>query len=191
MKSRQISETSEITRLLQEWNQGDTGSRDRLMSLVYDRLHRLADQHFAGERSGHTLQPTALIHEAFLNLDKVEVNWRDRDHFYALVAQMMRRLLVDHARSRARLKRGGDQLKLDLNADELSASAPSADLLALDAALTRLESQSQRTAQTLELIYFGGLTQEAVAEVQGVSRRTVDRDLKLGRAWLRAELEVS
>ena len=120
MNSSQTGETSEITRLLQNWNQGDAGSRDRLMRLVYDRLHRLADQHFSGERSGHTLQPTALVHEAFLNLEKVDVEWRDRDHFYALVAQMMRRLLVDHARSRARLKRGGDQLKVDLESGDVS-----------------------------------------------------------------------
>jgi len=191
MNSSQTGETSEITRLLQNWNQGDAGSRDRLMRLVYDRLHRLADQHFSGERSGHTLQPTALVHEAFLNLEKVDVEWRDRDHFYALVAQMMRRLLVDHARSRARLKRGGDQLKVDLESGDVSSPAPSADLLALDAALTKLASHSQRTARTLELIYFGGLTQDAVAEVLGISRRTVDRDLKLGRAWLRTELEAS
>lgn len=190
MVSNPASDKTEITRLLQNWNQGDIGSRDRLMGLVYDRLHRLADQHFAGERSSHTLQPTALVHEAFLNLDKVDVEWRDRDHFYALVAQMMRRLLVDHARSRARLKRGGDQLQIDLDSDGISSPAPSTNLLALDAALTRLASQSERTAKTLELIYFGGLTQNAAADVLGISRRTVDRDLKLGRAWLRAELEV-
>lgn len=191
MDSSLTGEKAEITRLLQNWNQGDNQSRDRLMSLVYARLHRLADQHFASERSSHTLQPTALVHEAFLNLDKVNVDWQDRDHFYALVAQMMRRLLVDHARSRARFKRGGDQFKVDLDSDDVSAPAPSTDLLALDAALTKLAEQSERTARTLELIYFGGLTQEAVADILGISRRTVDRDLKLGRAWLRAELDTA
>jgi RNA polymerase sigma factor (TIGR02999 family) len=178
----------EITRLLRHWSRGDDNARDRLLSVVYDRLHRLANQQFSRERDNHTLQATALVHEAFISLDAVDIDWQGRDHFYALVAQVMRRLLVDHARSRSRLKRGGDRLQVELEDSWHSEPAPSADLLALDDALNRLAAQSERIARTLELTYFGGLTQEQVADVVGVSRRTVDRDLKLGRAWLKSEL---
>ncbi len=184
-----VADNQDITRLLKHWNAGDEQARERLMALVYDRLRQLADQQFSRERSDHTLQPTALVHEAFLNLDSIEIEWRDRDHFYALAAQMMRRLLVDHARARLRQKRGGGQIHVELDVAELDTPAPSIELLALDEALNRLADQSERTAQTLEMIYFGGLTQDTVARVLSISRRTVDRDLKLGRAWLKSELE--
>jgi RNA polymerase sigma factor (TIGR02999 family) len=180
----------EITRLLHDWNNGDDHAADALMSAVYERLRQLAAQHFASERSGHTLQATALVHEAFLGLRSVEIDWQDRNHFYALATQMMRRLLVDHARARARQKRGGGQLHVQLELVDLDTPAPTVDLLTLDDALSRLAEGSVRTARALELTYFGGLTQDDVAGVLGVSRRTVDRDLKLGRAWLRSVLEA-
>lgn len=158
------------------------------MSAVYERLRQLAAQHFARERSGHTLQPTALVHEAFLGLQNSAIDWQDRHHFYALAAQMMRRLLVDHARSRLRQKRGGDQLRVELDSLELPTSESDVDLLALDSALERLLTINERTSRVLEMIYFGGLTQDSVAEVLDISRRTVDRDLNFGRAWLKREL---
>ncbi|AKS42490.1 sigma-70 family RNA polymerase sigma factor [Wenzhouxiangella marina] len=185
------ADSSEITQLLRHWSQGDERARDQLLARVYDRLHQLADQQFRRERGNHTLQPTALVHEAFISLDSVDIEWQGRDHFYALVAQVMRRLLVDHARSRARQKRGGGQIQIELEDCDASTPAPSTDLLALDEALTRLAERSERIARALELCYFGGLTQDAVARILDISRRTVDRDLKLGRAWLRAELEAS
>lgn len=178
----------EITRLLHDWNGGDVQAAESLISAVYERLRQLASQQFASERSGHTLQPTALVHEAFLGLQKADVDWQDRHHFYALAAQMMRRLLVDHARARLREKRGGGQCRVELDTRELGSPAVDADLLLLDDALDKLATRNLRTARVLELIYFGGLTQDAVAEVLDISRRTIDRDLKLGRAWLKKEL---
>ncbi len=180
----------EITHLLRHWSRGDESARERLLAVVYDRLHQLADRQFAKERDNHTLQATALVHEAFISLDSVDIDWQSRDHFYALVAQVMRRLLVDHARARSRQKRGGGRLQVELQDGSLSQPAPSADLLALDDALSRLSGQSDRIARALELTYFAGLTQDRVAQILSVSRRTVDRDLKLGRAWLKNELEA-
>lgn len=180
----------DITRLLHDWRGGSEQARDALMPLVYDVLHRLANQQFSRERSDHTLQPTALVHEAFLNLDGSSVDWQDRNHFYAVAARMMRRVLVDHARGRSRSKRGGDRIRVDLATADIRSPAPEADLLVLDEALTRLAEHSERTVRILELAYFGGLTREAVADVLGISSRTVDRDLKLGRAWLRNQLQV-
>ncbi len=188
MVSHCTDERPEITRLLHSWSRGDERSRERLMTLVYQRLHQLADRQFASERSGHTLQPTALVNEAFLSLEASDIDWQDRSHFYALAAQVMRRLLVDHARTRARSKRGGDQVRVDLEASDPGVAGPSVEMLAFDQALESLAENSARTARVMELTYFGGLSQQAVAEVVGISRSTVDRDLKLGRAWLREQL---
>lgn len=182
------SDGSQITRLLRHWRHGDQAACEQLMGLVYQRLHELADRQFAHERSGHTLQPTALVNEAFLNLEAHDVDWQDRNHFYALAAQVMRHLLVDHARARSRLKRGGDLVRVDLEASQAAVDGPSVDMLTFDQALDELARNNERTARVLELTYFGGLTQDAIATLTGVSRRTVDRDLKLGRAWLRSRL---
>lgn len=190
-RDREDDNRENITRLLHKWKDGDENARDALIPLVYDSLHRLADQQFARERPGHTLQPTVLVHEAFLSLDDCGVEWRDRNHFYAIAARAMRRVLVDHARARLRKKRGGSRVRVDLTASEIPSPAPDADLLVLDEALGRLARHSERTSQILELTYFGGLTRDAVATVLNVSSRTVDRDLSLGRAWLRRELEAS
>lgn len=182
--------TQEITRLLRYWQEGDQEACEELMTLVYQRLHQLADSQLARERSGHTLQPTALVNEAFLNLDANEIEWQDRNHFYALAAQVMRHLLVDHARSRSRIKRGGNLVRVDLETSQASVNGPSVEMLAFDQALDDLAENNSRTARVLELTYFGGLTQDAIASLVGVSRRTVDRDLKLGRAWLRTRLKT-
>ena len=180
----------QITRLLQGWRGGDERAMEALMPLVYDSLHRLADRQFAGERCGHTLQPTALVHEAFLSLGNSDIEWQDRNHFYAVAASAMRRILVDHARARLRKKRGGGHFRVDLTASGIPAPVPDAGMLTLDDALARLARHSERTSRILELTYFGGLNRDDVASVMSVSSRTVDRDLSLGRAWLRRELEV-
>jgi len=182
------SQAPQITRLLRHWRSGDQEACEQLMTLVYQRLHELADRQFARERSGHTLQPTALVNEAFLNLEANDIDWQDSNHFYALAAQVMRNLLVDHARSRSRAKRGGDLVRIDLDASQASVEPPSVDMLNFDQALGELAENNSRTARVLELTYFGGLTQESIAALLDVSRRTVDRDLKLGRAWLRSRL---
>lgn len=181
----------ELTRLLHQWQSGDPAARDRLMPLVYDTLHRLADQQFSRERADHTLQPTALVHEAFLNLDRGDIAWHDRQHFYAMVARTMRHVLVDHARAKLRHKRGGGRLRVELSSSDLPAPEADADLLMLDHALNRLAERSARVSQVLELVYFAGLTRTDVAEITATSARTVDRDLSLGRAWLRRELDNS
>lgn len=180
-----------ITRLLHKWKDGDEGARDSLMPLVYDTLHHLANQQFGREQAGHTLQPTALVHEAFLSLENSEIEWQDRQHFYAVAARAMRRILVDHARMKLRNKRGGNRLRVDLTGSDIPAPAPDADILILDDALDRLADHSERTSRILELTYFGGLSRDAVAGVMNISSRTVDRDLNLGRAWLRRRLDAS
>ena len=183
-------EQGEITQLLQHWRGGDEQARERLIQRVYDTLHSLARRQFARERSGHTLQPTILVHEAFMNLDGSNVDWRDRNHFFATVARAMRRLLVDHARARQRAIRGGDRIRVDLTGSNLAGPEPHVDMLALDEALQRLARHSQRAADIMELTYFGGLDRNAVAEVLDIGSRTVDRDLNLARAWLRRQLDA-
>lgn len=186
----QSNQDKEITRLLHQWKDGNAEARRALMPVVYQSLRRLAERQFAGENPGHTLQPTALVHEAFLNLEGSAVDWRDRQHFYAVAARAMRHILVDHARGKLRLKRGGSELQVDLDLDQIAAPEAAADLIALDEALEQLEAHSERTARVLELTYFAGLPRDAVAEVMDISSRTVDRDLSLGRAWLRKQLKA-
>lgn len=186
----QPDRADEITRLLHQWKGGDLEARGTLIPVVYQTLRRLAERQFAGENPGHTLQPTALVHEAFLNLESSDVDWRDRQHFYAVAARAMRHILVDHARGKLRLKRGGGELQLDIDLDQIAAPEAAADLIALDQALDQLEAQSERTARVLELTYFGGLARDAVAEIMEISSRSVDRDLSIGRAWLRKQLKA-
>lgn len=184
-----MSETSErITRLLRAWGEGESSAGEQLFPLVYEHLRQIAARQFAGENSGHTLRPTALVHEAFLKLDAHGVDINDRRHFYALAARTMRNILVDHARGRRREKRGGDRVRVTLQDASVSMAAPEADLLDLDAALAALEQENERVARTIEYIYFGGLSRDEVSEQLEVSPRTVDRDLRLGRAWLRTQL---
>lgn len=182
-------ESIRITSLLRDWRTGDVVARDALLTHVYNALHRLAARQFSRERPDHTLQPTALVNEAFLNLDASDIDWQSRNHFYALAARTMRRILVDYARNRNRGKRGGSRVRVEIADDHLAMPAPDTDMLALDQALEELAGQSDRTARVLELTYFAGLTREAVADLLEVSSRTVDRDLKLGRAWLQRRLE--
>ena len=174
-----------ITRLLVAWNNGDEAALTELTPLVYEELHRLAHRYMGRERSGHTLQTSALVNEAFLRLvDWKNVQWQNRAHFFAVSAKLMRRILVDFARSNAYAKRGGGAAHLDL--DEVAVVSPGrdTDIVALDEALTALAALSPRQSQVVELRFFGGLSLEETAEVLKVSVGTVRRDWSLARAWL-------
>jgi len=178
-----------VTELLHAWHAGDLAARDRLVPLVYDDLHRLARGHLARERGGHTLQPTALIHEVYLRLmGHQDLDWQGRTHFFSLAATTMRRILVSHARKHRSAKRGRGGVAVTLCEDHAIAEARDVDLLALDAALTKLETIDARQCRVVELRYFGGLTIEETAAELGVSPATVKLDWSLARAWLFREL---
>jgi RNA polymerase sigma factor (TIGR02999 family) len=180
-----------VTELLHRWKAGDRSAHDALMPLVYDHLRRLAQRSLFGERPGHTLQHTALVHEAYLELVRMDVAWNDRAHFYALAARSMRRILVDHARTKKRHKRGRGVEHVPLEeAHGQAGPAPDVDLVALDEALERLAAIDARKSEMLEMRYFGGLKQEELSEVLGVSLATVNRDLVWAREWLKAELAL-
>jgi RNA polymerase sigma factor (TIGR02999 family) len=181
--------SEQITQLLQSWSQGDQGAIDKLVPLVYDELHRLAHRYMADERPGHTLQTTELVNEAYLRLvDSAHANWEGRAHFFGVCAQVMRRILVDWARSRQALKRGGDVRALDLDEALAVAKQPGMDLVAIDDALKALAAVDPRKSQVVELRFFGGLSVKEAAEVLKVSPETVQRDWKLAKSWLRREL---
>ncbi len=190
MVQNKQEEGQDITRLLLAWNEGNQEVLDKLMPLVYDELHRQAARFLRRERSDHTLQTTALIHEAYLKLvDQPEMNWESRTHFFAIAANTMRRILVDYARAKNAEKRGGDYLKLPLEeADSVAGKEKSIDLMALDEALTKLEKTDRRQARIVELRYFGDLTLEETAEALKISRTTVADDWAMARAWLHREL---
>jgi RNA polymerase sigma-70 factor, ECF subfamily len=179
----------EVTQLLLAWSDGDQTALEKLAPLVYGELHRLAKRYMGRERSGHTLQTTALVNEAYLQLINVkEVRWQNRAHFFAVSAQMMRRILVDFARERGQLKRGGGAQQVSLDEALVVSSERGADLLALDEALERLARLNARQSRGVELRYFGGLNEEEIAEVLKVSLRTVQSDWRLARTWLYREL---
>ncbi|MGE0132972.1 MAG: sigma-70 family RNA polymerase sigma factor [Blastocatellales bacterium] len=184
-----ISGSQQITNLLLAWGQGDQAALETLMPLVYDELHKVAARHLRGQRAGHTLQTTALVNEAYLRLiDASQVQWQNRAHFFAVAARLMRRILVDFARSRNYQKRGGGAQPVALEDAVIVAPERGADLLALDEALTRLQAHNARQAQVVELRYFGGLSEEETAEALKVSVRTVRRDWNFARVWLHREL---
>jgi RNA polymerase sigma factor (TIGR02999 family) len=170
------------------WNDGNPEARDELIPLVYAELHRLAQAYLRRERRGHTLQSAALVHEAFLRLVDQRVAWRNRAHFFGIAAQLMRRILVDYARSRQNEKHGGDQLHLELDEALDEAAARDTDLVALDDALQSLAALDPQQSRVIELRDFGGLTIEETAEVLGVSETTVEREWRMARAWLLREL---
>jgi RNA polymerase sigma factor (TIGR02999 family) len=179
----------QITQLLQSWHQGDQGAIEKLVPLVYGELHRLAQRYMSDERSDHTLQTTALVNEAYLRLVHSEhANWESRTHFFGVCAQVMRRILVDWARSRQALKRGGEVHALDLHEALAVAKQPGTDLVAIDDALIALAAVDPRKGQVVELRFFGGLSVKETAEVLKVSPETVQRDWKLAKSWLRREL---
>ncbi len=183
-----MSSTPSVTMLLRSWREGDPAALDDLLPLVYQELRVIAARSFRGERPDHTLQPTALVHEVFLRLVASDVSWNDRAHFFAIAARLMRRVLVDHARSHGAAKRGGGWVRTTLDEGIALAGAPPQEMLDLDRALVRLAEQDPRAAQAAELHYFGGMSHEETAEVLGVSPATVDRDLRLARAWLQRAL---
>ena len=178
-----------VTRLLKKWSDGDQAALDELVPLVYSELRRLAGRYLRHERSGHTLQPTALVNEAYLRLvDQRKSRWQNRAQFFGVAAQLMRRILVDHARNRYALKRGGAQLTVSLSQADRIADRPEVDLLMLHDALNELAAVDEQQSRIVELRYFGGLTIEETAEVLGISHATVERDWKMARAWLRHQV---
>jgi RNA polymerase sigma factor (TIGR02999 family) len=179
-----------ITELLLAWNAGDEQALDRLMPLVHDELHRLARRYMAGQRAGHPLQTTALVNEAYLRLvDSSRVRWQNRAHFFAVSAQLMRRILVDFARARQRIKRGGDAVPVTFDDALTISQEPNAALIALDDALRALAAVDERKSKVVELRFFGGLSVEETAEVLRVSSVTVMRDWAIAKAWLLRELD--
>jgi RNA polymerase sigma factor (TIGR02999 family) len=186
---------TELTQLLLDWGGGDKEAFERLTALVYDELRRMAHTHMNRERAGHTLQTTALVNEAYVRLiDQRRARWQNRAHFFAIAAQLMRRILVDHARAHGRAKRGGGApgVALDLALEEAPLLAPGRpeELIDLDDALRKLEAVDSRKAAVVEMRHFGGLSVEEVAEVLKVSPNTVIRDWNLSKAWLRREVEA-
>jgi RNA polymerase sigma factor (TIGR02999 family) len=179
----------DVTALLRRLSTGDSNAAAEVLPLIYEELRRLAAHHMARERPGHTLQATALVHEAYLRLvDQREADWKNRAHFYGAAARVMRRILVDHARARGAQKRGGDARRLALDETAAVSAEPLEELIHLDAALTRLAERSQRQVQIVELRYFAGLNVEETAEALAISAKTVKRDWSLARAWLHREL---
>lgn len=179
----------EITRLLIAWCDGDKTALDTLLPLVEKELHRLAKHYMRRENPGHTLQTTALVNEAYLRLvEQKNVRWQNRAHFFGIAAQIMRRILLNHARDRHRAKRGGQAIQVSLSEVAVMSDVRSSELLALDEALQRLAKIDQRKSQVVELRYFGGLSVEETAEVMKVSTITVIRDWNMAKAWLAREL---
>lgn len=184
-----MSSPSEISGLLVDWSNGDHAALDRLMPLVEAELHRLAHSYMRRENPDHTLQTSALVNEAYLRLvDQKNTHWQNRAHFFGIAAQIMRRILLNHARDRTRVKRGGKAVQVSLSGVAVMSSEKSAELLALDEALQKLESFDHRKARVVELRHFGGLTVEETAEVLKVSPVTVMRDWNMAKAWLAREL---
>ena len=182
----------DVTQLLRAWSEGDQQALEKLTPLVYAELHRRAHWQMANERSGQTLQTTALVNEIYLQLvDLRGVTWRDRAHFFALSSRLIRRVLIDAARAKAAQKRGGRASHVELDENLLVSQEPPADVIALDDALTALAAIDERKSQVVELRFFGGLGIEETAEVLKVSPETVKRDWKLAKAWLRRELRNS
>jgi len=181
---------TDITRLLQEWQDGNAQALERLMPLVYNELHTLASRYLSRERPNHTLQPTALVNEAYLKLaGQRDVDWQNRAHFFGIAAQLMRRILVDRARHDGRAKRGGDVPRVSLDdAEPASAEVDPVDVIVLDQALSRLEALDPQQGRIVELRFFGGLTIQETSEVMRISPGTVKRDWAVARAWLYREL---
>ncbi len=185
---------TEVTRILAAVEEGDPRAAEQLLPLVYDELRRLAAQKLGRESPGQTIQATALVHEAYMRLVQIEregstPSWNSRGHFFAAAAEAMRRILVERAREKKRLKRGGGQHRQELGDIEVSAAVPAIDLVALDIALDRLDGKDARKAQLVKLRFFAGLTLEEAAQALGISRSTADADWAYAKTWLRVEIE--
>lgn len=177
-----------ITRLLQDWSNGDKQALDQLMPLVYDQLRRLASRYLNSERSGHTLRATALVNEAYLKMVNAELSLNDRAHFYAVAARLLRQILVDHARAKGSHKRGAGAEAIPIEEALLVSATPPSGILDLDDSLNRLARQDERKSRLVELIYFGGLTYDEAAAALEISPATVHRELRLAKAWLHRDL---
>jgi RNA polymerase sigma-70 factor, ECF subfamily len=188
-----MGETGEVSRLLRQWAGGDPKAEQLLVPLVYDVLHRLAAHHLAHEQREITLQPTALVHEAYLRLvDQTQPEWNDRQHFFRVAARLMRQILVDFARKRRAIKRGAGVIGMDLeNAADLAPQGRGADVTALNDALDALEKIDARKVAIMELRYFGGFTDEETGRTLGISVATVRRQARLAEAWLHAEMTAT
>jgi RNA polymerase sigma factor (TIGR02999 family) len=189
MKIMPTPPPNEITQLLLHWSRGDQAALDQLMPIVYKELHKLAHSYLRKERPDHTLQPTALINEAYLRLIKQDFpEWQSRRHFYGVAAQLMRQILVEHARTRAAEKRGGSRQKFSIDEALTFSDEKAAELVALDDALVALAKFDERKVRIIELRYFGGLSLEETANALGLSVATIGHEMRLARAWLRREM---
>ena len=184
-------EAQTVTRLLQEWKDGNAQALDELMPIVYGELRRMAGRLLAAEKPGHTLPATALVHEAYFRLVDADIGWQNRAHFYAIAARVLRRILVEHAKARGRQKRGGGAEKVLLDEAMAIGSEASEIVVDLDEALKRLALQDSRKSDIIQLLFFGGLTYDETAEALNISPATVHRELKLAKAWLYRELAQS
>ncbi len=190
MSENARSENQEVTRLLSALTRGDDGAASKLIPVVYGELRRLAGSYMRRERVDHTLQATALVHEAYLKLiEQRSANWQSRAHFFGVAAQLMRRILIDHARGHSRQKRGGEQKRVSLDEAFVFSEKQADELLAVDDSLNRLTEIDPRQARVVELRFFGGLSVEEAAEVLGVSPKTIKRDWSVAKAWLYADLK--
>ena len=186
---RDRSPSGEATLLLARLSEGDSEAANDLLPLVYDQLRAMAGGQFRGERSNHTLQPTALVHEAYIKLIQVEGSWKNRAHFCAIAASAMRKILINHARAKRASKRAGNRVDVTVDALATSAGQTALDLVDLDDALTKLASLNERYARIVELRFLGGLQVEEIAEILGVSSRTIRKDWRVARAWMARELK--
>ncbi len=186
-----ISSSQNVTQLLVAWAEGAEAARDELIPLVYDTLRRIARRRLCQERAEHSLQPTALVNEAYLKLVEQSVSWQSRAHFFGVAARLMREILIDHARGRQRLKRGGEWQRISLTAADNIAQEQAVDLLQLGEALQRLAAFDPRKSHVVELRFFGGLTLEETAEVLSLSTPTIEREWRAARAWLQTEMTTT
>jgi RNA polymerase sigma factor (TIGR02999 family) len=183
-----MTDRAPITELLQQWAGGNADALEKLTPLVYGELRRLAARRMRGERRDHTLQPTSLVHEAYLKLVQSDVSWQDRTHFFAVAARMMRRILVDHARQRRRNKRGGAAVRVTLDLSQHAGAVVTPDVLDIDIALDALAALDPRKSHLVELHFFAGLTYPELAQALHISEATVHRELRFAKAWMQREL---
>ncbi|TVZ41779.1 RNA polymerase ECF family sigma subunit [Alteromonadaceae bacterium 2753L.S.0a.02] len=188
LANRFMDQPPQVTQLLAAWQAGDQNAEQQLADVVYQTLRKLSARQIHGEKY-LTLQATELVHEAYLKLVDIDIEWQSRAHFYAVASRLMRRLLIDRARSRLRKKHGGELLRSDLDIDKLPSEGIEEHLLTLDTVLSDLESQDQRKCDVFELHFFGGMSYREIAEVLKVSEATVDRDLRFAKAWVCSEME--
>jgi RNA polymerase sigma-70 factor, ECF subfamily len=190
--SEQSRNSADVTQLLIKWGKGDRAALDDMLPLVYSEMKRVAKYYLNRERQGHTLQTTALVHEAYIRMiDQRHVDWKNRAHFFSVASEMMRRILVNYARDRAAVKRGGNAQRISLSHLDEVAEQPNVDLIALDQALTELAKEDERKARIVELKFFGGMTNNEIAEVMKISDATVEREWTVARAWLYRSIEGS